>query len=179
VEGSQDWGKCKGEVVHDLPFENQLNYSGEHEMKRQLICGLMALALLSVIVNATVKAVPMKGSGVGQITAAVPGPDGVAISAVGDGEATHLGKFTREESLLLNPVAGTITGSVTFTAADGSVLYCDLSGGYTGENTLAGTYTITGGEGRFEDATGTANFSVTQGEGGSFTFGFIGTIELN
>src|SRR5215211_7941904 len=113
-------------------------------MKKQLICGLLALVLLSVIGQAAPKEVPMKGSGSGMITAAAPtgNPNELAISAYGEGEATLLGRFTREESITLNTSTGTATGTIVFTAADGGQLYCNFVGGFTGANTLAGTYTF-------------------------------------
>ena len=148
-------------------------------MKKRFIGGLLALALLSVIGQATTQGVPMKGSGSGIITAAAPGPNGVEISANGQGEATHLGKFTREESILFNPATGTLTGTIVFTAADGSELYCNFAGAFTGLNTAAGTYNFTGGTGRFEGASGVAGFSITQSDQVNFTFVFAGAIEMN
>jgi hypothetical protein len=125
------------------------------------------------------KEVPMKGSGAGSITSVTPGPNGVEITAGGEGEATHLGKFTREESILLNPSTGTATGTIVFTAADGSELYCEFAGAFTGANTIGGTYTFTGGTGRFANAQGSAFFVVTQSDMVNFTFQFAGTIDLN
>ena len=149
-------------------------------MKKRLIQGLLAMVVLSMIGQAAaLKEVPMRGSGSGIITGATPGPTGVTITAVADGEATHLGKFTREESLLLNPENFTFTGTIVFTAADGSELYCDLAGGFTGPATAVGTYTFTGGTGRFEGASGEAYFSIEQSDPANFTVEFAGTIELN
>jgi hypothetical protein len=166
--------KCAIVIIRRVNLKEQ-----ERIMKNRVICGIIAFALLSTIGQAAAKEVPMKGSGSGMITAAVPGPNGVEISAVGDGEATHLGKFTREESILLNPATGEATGSIVFTAADGSLLYCDFAGAFTGANTIAGTYTFTGGTGRFEDASGTAYFIVTQSDQLHFAFDFAGTIDMN
>jgi hypothetical protein len=150
------------------------------EMKRRLITGLWVLVLLTGITQATeTKSVPMKGDGDGTITSVTPGPTGLAITAVGDGEATHLGKFTREENILLNPGNGTITGTIVFTAADGSELACELSGAFTSPTTAAGTYTFTGGTGRFEGASGSAYFVVVQSDPANFTFEFAGTIDMN
>jgi hypothetical protein len=149
-------------------------------MKRLLICGIQVLALLSVIGQAATNDVPMKGSGSGIITGVIPGPEPlVTISAHGEGEATHLGKFTREESIVLNTATGAATGTIVFTAADGSVLYCGFTGGFTGANTLGGTYTFTGGTGRFANAAGSASFVVTQSDMVNFTFEFSGTIDIN
>ena len=149
-------------------------------MKKRLISGLLAVALLSCITHsAAAKDLPMKGSGSGNVTSVTPGPNGVVITAVGEGEATHLAKFTREESILLNPTTGTATGTIVFTSADGSDLYCEFVGAFTSANTIAGTYTFTGGTGRFENAAGSAFFVVTQLDPANFTFQFAGTIDLN
>ena len=149
-------------------------------MNKRLISGRLALALLGCMTHATpAKDVPMKGGGNGMITSLTPGPNGVAITAVGEGEATHLGKFTRQENILLNPNTGSLTGSITFTAADGSELYCDLAGAFTGPNTAAGTYTFTGGTGRFVNASGIAYFTIVQSDPANFTFDFAGTIDMN
>ena len=142
----------------------------------------ISLVLASTSVRASSawpKEVPMKGSGAGQITSVTPGPSGVAISGEGSGEATHLGRFTRTESILLDPATGTFTGSIIFTAADGSELYCNLSGAFTGPGTAAGTYTLTGGTGRFIGVSGTAEFAVSQSDPINYTFEFLGTIDLS
>lgn len=142
-------------------------------MKKRSISGLLALVLLACITQAaTVKEVPMKGNGSGQIT----GQNGAEITAVGHGEATQLGKFTREEVILVG-AGGAVSGTMVFTAADGSQLFCEFVGAFTGETTVAGTYTFTGGTGRFDGATGAAFFNITLGEAGSFSFAFAGTID--
>ena len=143
-------------------------------MKKRSISGLFALVLLVCITQAaTVKEVPMRGNGSGQIT----GQNGAVITAIGQGEATQLGKFTREEVITLND--GTATGTMVFTAADGSQLFCEFVGAFTSAATVAGEYTFTGGTGRFDGATGAAFFNITLGEAGSFSFAFAGTIDTH
>ena len=143
-------------------------------MKKRSISGLFALVLLACITQAaTLKEVPMKGNGSGQIT----GQNGAVITAIGQGEATQLGKFTREEVITLND--GTATGTIVFTAADGSQLFCEFVGAFTSVATVAGEYTFTGGTGRFDGATGAAFFNITLGEAGSFSFAFAGTIDTH
>ena len=151
-------------------------------MKRQFR-SLITVVGLAIALGSSITTVPatqtgearLRGSGSGQITGMAPGPTGVSITATGIGTATQLGKFTRTESLLLNPNTGTFTGTITFIAADESELYCSVAGGFTGPNTAAGSYTITGGTGRFADASGEAHFAVVQDEA-TFTFDFIGAI---
>lgn len=147
-------------------------------MKKRLISGFLMLSLLVLAGHAAIKEVPMKGRGAGQVTTMGPGPtqDTVALTAVGGGEATHLGKFTREESITLNPTTGAVSGSITFTASDGSQLTCSFTGNLAAGG---GTYNWTGGTGRFEDASGSAGFTVVQLDPLNFTFEFAGGIDLH
>jgi hypothetical protein len=103
----------------------------------------------------------------------------VAVTALGSGVSTHLGQFQREEHLLLNPQTGQFTGSVVFRAADGDELWCSITGGFTSQTTAEGSYSVTGGTGRFEGSTGSAEFSVSQSDPVNFSFEFAGTIENN
>jgi hypothetical protein len=81
----------------------------------------------------------------------------------GGGPVTHMGKTTQTGTLTLGlPIAPGIfpgSGSVTITAANGDELTFDYEGvlnAATGEGT--GTFTFTGGTGRFADATGGGTF---------------------
>jgi hypothetical protein len=78
-------------------------------------------------------------------------------------EATHLGRSTQRGTLFLGPLnANGIApghGSVVFTAANGDTLTFDYEGllnAATGEGT--GRFTITGGTGRYDGATGAGTF---------------------
>ena len=131
-------------------------------------------ALVSIaFVQTTIASVPFKGNGLGQITGGVPN---VSLTGVASGIATHLGKYTRTESLFFGP-DGTFTGDVTFESANGDLLIATTAGAFTSETTAAGTYTFTGGTGRFEGTTGTAFFSVQLLPGGQFTVSFNGTLD--
>ena len=145
---------------------------------KKIISAFLMLSLLVVAGQAALKEVPMKGNGNGQITGMGPGPTPgtVSLTATGAGEATHLGRFTREESITLDPATGAVSGSITFTAADGSELYCSFSGNLAAGG---GTYTWTGGTGRFADASGSAGFTVEQSDPVNFSFAFAGTIDMN
>ena len=143
-------------------------------MKNRVL-SLVAMVALLVTMVLGYTPVPMKGSGTGSIT----GMNGPEITAIGEGEATQLGKYTREEHLTLNPADGTFTGTIVFTAADGSELTCDVAGGFTGPATAAGVYTFTGGTGRFATATGEAFFNVTLTDPANFTVAFAGSIDRN
>jgi hypothetical protein len=115
---------------------------------------------------------PFQGVAAGSITGVTP--DG-AVVVESTGQATHLGSFTRTEYLFFGP-GGAISGTVVFTAANGDQLAADFSGGFTSPTTLEGTYTFTGGTGRFSDATGTASFEATTPDGIQVAISFEGKI---
>jgi hypothetical protein len=115
---------------------------------------------------------PFQGVAAGSITGVTP--DG-AVVVESTGQATHLGNFTRTEYLVFGP-SGAISGTVVFTAANGDELTADFTGGFTSPTTLAGTYTFTGGTGRFSDATGTADFEAVTPDGVNVAIAFDGTI---
>ena len=102
--------------------------------------------------------VPFKGRAEGAVVSMAPDPAGVVLTALASGNATQLGRFSREETILLNPMTGTLTGVIVFTAANGDQLRCTVVGGFISPTTATGTYTFTGGTGRFENAAGSAAF---------------------
>ena len=120
--------------------------------------------------------VPFLGSARGAITNVVPDAGGLILTVTATGKATHLGQFSRSETLLFNPATGAISGSITFTAANGDQLVGTVTGQFTSATTVAGTYTFTGGTGRFEDASGTADFSLSTSDGVNFTVQFEGSL---
>ena len=147
---------------------------------RKITLGLSLIILFSMTQAAAVgpaASVPFKGGADGEITGVTPGESGVLMTATAVGNATHLGKFTREENLLLNPNTGAFTGAVTFTAADGSQLTATLEGQFTSAATAVGTYTFTGGTGRFADASGSADFSAVLTDAAHFTVEFDGYLD--
>ena len=75
-------------------------------MKRFRICvlGFALLMLAGGVVRANQPAPPFKGSGTNSIT----GGGGGGLTASGTGNATHLGNYTRDETL-------TFTSPVAFT----------------------------------------------------------------
>ena len=100
------------------------------------------------------------------------------LTASATGQATHLGRFTRTETLIVNLSDGTFTGTLEFTAANGDQLNADVEGHFTsptGES-AEGTYLFTGGTGRFQNASGGAAFEVTP-DGMNFDVTFNGTIQ--
>jgi ELWxxDGT repeat protein len=118
---------------------------------------------------------PFKGVAVGAVTGVLPSGAVVVQSA---GNATLLGAFTRTEFVFFGP-GGAISGTIIFTAANGDQLWASFSGGFTSPTTAAGTYTFTGGTGRFRDATGTASFEATTPDGIHLTVSFAGSISYS
>jgi len=115
---------------------------------------------------------PFQGSADGAITGIDPSG---AIVIETTGSATHLGYFTRTEDVFFEP-DGTISGTAVFTAANGDQLWADLAGEFTSPTTAEGTYTFTGGTGRFRAATGTASFEVSTPDGIDVDVSFAGSI---
>lgn len=105
-------------------------------------------------------------------------PAYVRLTGTATGEATHLGSYTRTETLTLKIADGSISGSIVFTAANGDELWADVEGGFTNlEMTRAeGTYAFTGGTGRFQNASGGAAF-VAVAVAGGFKITFDGSIQ--
>jgi hypothetical protein len=123
------------------------------------------------------KATPFKGRATVAITGVTPDPGGLLISGAGTGEATHLARFTREETLLLAG-DGSFTGHLTFKAANGDLLFVAFEGQFTSPATSEGSYTIVGGTGRLAGATGNANFSASTADGLVFALAFDGSISF-
>ncbi|HUR53332.1 MAG TPA: hypothetical protein VMZ71_04340 [Gemmataceae bacterium] len=115
---------------------------------------------------------PFRGSAAGMVTGVAP-PNELIIEYTGT--ATHLGRFTREEHLFLN-ADGSFTGTMVFTAANGDELWLDFEGAFSSATTAEGTYTFTGGTGRFSGATGGATFEAYTPDGIHVEARFEGTI---
>ena len=122
------------------------------------------------------ESVPFKGNAAGAIVSATPGPGGLLATVLARGDATQIGQFSREESLVLNPATGTIAGTIVFIAANGDRLLGTVAGQFTSPTTVAGAYAFTGGTGRFSGAVGGADFSLATPDGVNFTVAFDGSV---
>ena len=103
------------------------------------------------------------------------------VNATGVGNATHLGLFTYSLQAELFIPTLTASASATLIAANGDMIFGEGSGqgtptGTPGIVSIVETYTITGGTGRFADATG--NFTVERLINRA-TFASSGTISGN
>ena len=131
---------------------------------------------------------PFRGDISGTTKGVFTPPATLEIILSGEGNATHLGRFTSEEHAVgtfPNPVA---TGTWVFTAANGDRLFATTESTGTpvgpGIDDVKTVATITGGTGRFADAAGTftalvrASHDASSGEG-EFSGSFSGHLSLN
>jgi hypothetical protein len=102
--------------------------------------------------------VPFKGESSGVIIATGFDPvAGIAFAHIeGEGHATHFGRLTVAGDVALNVVTGIPEGTWTLTAANGDMLFLDMTA-----NGIVGQFTVTGGTGRFEGASGYYEENIT------------------
>jgi hypothetical protein len=135
-------------------------------MKKISLAMIVALLLTIVLVSATLvasaaaeKPLPLRGSIEALEIYQVNGPT-MFVTAMGSGEATHLGRYTVSYEVEVDLPTGTGTGlSAQYVAANGDSLFAEGSGQATPTDNpivfnVVETYTITGGTGRFAGATG-------------------------
>jgi hypothetical protein len=80
------------------------------------------------------------------------------VNREGTGNATHLGTYTQHVTMVINIPTLSSMGAAVFTAANGDTLLATVAGQATRTSpttlSIVEVYTITGGTGRFADATG-------------------------
>jgi hypothetical protein len=113
--------------------------------------------LASVAVSATAAETPFKGKVNAVETGTIVGPTRFLVRD-GGGTATQLGKYTEHITMQINLPTRHSMGDATFTAANGDTLTATVEGQATpaspGMLSIVEVYSITGGTGRFADATG-------------------------
>jgi hypothetical protein len=126
-----------------------------------LFVGLVAafaLSLASTAVSAVAAETPFKGKVTTVETSQLVFPI-LSVNREGTGTATYLGKFTEHATFQVDVRTASATGTATFTAANGDTLTASVVGQGTRTSpttvSIVEVYTITGGTGRFADATGT------------------------
>lgn len=143
------------------------------KIRYPLLVGLVAasaVSLMSIVVSAVAAETPFKGA-VRAVETVVVAPPTASLTRDGTGTATYLGKYTEHIAMTIHLPTLSSTGTATFTAANGDTLTATVVGQATrtGPTTLSivEDYTITGGTGRFADATGsfTLESSVEQTTG--------------
>jgi len=158
-------------------------------MTRHYPIARLTLALLAVLPLAATaaaerqgKQVPFRGQLEGVATVSPLPPPFVAVDIEGSGHATQLGHFEVSIPHVTNRSNGTAVGSYEFTAANGDTLTADFTSRVTptdlpGVVSVAVTASITGGTGRFADATGSfVGERVVDMVHGTVTESFDGTI---
>jgi hypothetical protein len=136
-----------------------MNRKAKRNMKKNIIyLQMSALFLAAALQGAVATEMPFKSSFEAVETAAVQFPT-VTIAGIGAGNATQLGKFTMTYAAEVNLLTRVGIGSVEFIAANGDRLFADILGqsaptGTPNVISIVEILTITGGTGRFADATG-------------------------
>jgi len=102
---------------------------------------------------------PFKGTLEGAYTLAFPSPLVLLVRGTGTGNATQLGQYTFDYDETVNLATGVGIGTYEFTAANGDRLTADWTGSGFPTNDpavlrIVENATITGGTGRFADASG-------------------------
>jgi hypothetical protein len=134
-------------------------------MKKIFIITITAVLFVSaalVVAASMSKERPLKGSFKAVETAQSDQSDLsiLHVTATGSGKATQLGQFTVSYRDDVNVETGAGTGSAEFVAANGDSLFAEGSGQAAFTETpgvvkVVLSYTITGGTGRFANASGT------------------------
>jgi len=135
----------------------------------------LAISTLSFAGHAAAQARPFVEAGVAQFAANLS-------DFTGSGQAAHLGAYTEVGNVTLAPTSTpglfTVDGWTHYTAANGDVLFAEVSGTLdmvTGA--IVGTATYVGGTGRFANASGGSILAGQMIGGGALTITAIGSID--
>lgn len=130
------------------------------KIRYPLFVGLVAafaVSLASIVASAVAAETPFKGTVSAVETGTTVFPTRFS-DRVGTGNATYLGRYTEHIVETINIPTMSSTGTATFTAANGDALLATEVGQATRTSpttlSIVEVYTITGGTGRFDDATG-------------------------
>ena len=136
---------------------------------------------LTLVVSAVAAETPFKGTVSAVETGTVVFPTRFLVRE-GTGTATYLGRYTEHITMVINIPTLSATGAATFTAANGDTLTATIAGQATRTSpttlSIVENYTITGGTGRFADATGSFALQSTLDQlTGASSGTFSGTID--
>jgi hypothetical protein len=164
------------------------NRNSQFKPTAGLLIPLLVACFAAVVASSAAPAiagdtVPFKGTLSGSIISSVPLDECHVLSEiVNGGNATQLGRYNGTAEFILNVCDLTYVGSYVFIAANGD----SISGPFTGiltPTSIEGVFDnnelafITGGTGRFADATGTFNLGgQIDTNTGTFSVPFEGTI---
>ena len=147
-----------------------------------VLVAAFAVSLGTVAVSAVAAETPFKGTVNAVETGQIVFPTRF-LDRQGTGTATYLGKFTEHATLQVDIPTAHATGAATFTAANGDTLTATVDGQGTptttpGVSSIVEVYTITGGTGRFSDATGSFTLHRTLNQATGVSSGtFSGAID--
>jgi hypothetical protein len=137
------------------------------KIRHSRLIGLVAafaVSLASVAASAVAAETPFKGTVNAVETGQVVFPNRF-LDREGTGTATYLGRYTEDVVMQINIPTLSSMGTATFTAANGDTLTASVVGQATRTGptalSIVEVYTITGGTGRFADATGTFTLEST------------------
>ena len=132
----------------------------EQTMKQRLFgFSVLAAVLAALTLSGPATAreqLPFKGRSSGVVTAVGFDPvAGIAYTYVkGEGQATHLGRFTVTGNVQVVVATGIAVGTWTLTAANGDMLFLAMGGHGIDATHGFGVFTVVGGTGRFQGVTG-------------------------
>jgi len=134
-------------------------------MKRFTKMSALILVLLLLVgpISAVERPFALNGKGVAPLIIDGSG-NLIGATPTGSGTATHLGQWTVTGNVHYTPVNGVLksSGDATITAANGDKLQIQIDGTLDPVAGVdQGIFHIVGGTGRFEGATGEANFVVS------------------
>ena len=137
------------------------------KIRHPLFVGLVAAFTVSLAIasaSAVAAQTPFKGT-VEAVETGTVAPPFRSIIREGTGTATYLGRYTEHITMVINLVFMSSTGAATFTAANGDTLTATVAGQATRTSpttlSIVEVYTVTGGTGRFADATGSFTLKST------------------
>jgi hypothetical protein len=154
------------------------------KIRHPLFVGLVAAFTVSLAIfaaSAVAAETPFKGTVNAVETGQVVFPTRF-LDREGTGNATYLGKYTEHVVMQINIPTLSSMGAATFTAANGDTLTASVVGQATRTGptalSIVEDYTITGGTGRFADATGSFTLESTLDQTTGVSTGtFSGAIE--
>ena len=121
------------------------------------VVAAFAVSLAIVAAGAVAAQTPFKGTVSATETGTISPPLRF-LERDGTGTATYLGRYTEHITMVINLPTLSSTGTATFTAANGDTLLATVAGQATRTSpttlSIVEVYTVTGGTGRFADATG-------------------------
>jgi hypothetical protein len=140
---------------------NLLSCKKEAAVNNPEVTGASTIAQKNAAVSKRNMLVPFKGN-IMVTFQLLQGPPVINQIISGNGTATHLGNWTFSANVMINvttPPPFRVTGTAMFTAANGDHFYSNVSGVSIpiGNDSIRSeiTHTITGGTGRFQNASGT------------------------